>query len=144
VPPLNCTLGVEVKLQLNSREGAPAKIMVDEHELEISLAEVAQNAKSAGQRHLVELKAENGNSLSLALGGEETVLVFGRPEKDPPYYTSRGAEDTIDPLFVCHYLGKHYTEVPRRFVISLDQAVRAVKEFAATRELPLGVVWEET
>jgi hypothetical protein len=133
-----------MKLRLRWRESGSAKSLTSERELEISLDEVANNAKSVGQRHLVELQAENGNSLSIALGGEETVLIFGCPEKDPPYCTCRGAEDTLEPVFVCYSLGVHHTEVPRWFVIPLDQGMRAVKEFAATGELPRGLTWEET
>ena len=133
-----------VKLQLQWQDGAPAKTLASKAELDGALQELASNAKAAGQPILVGLEAENGNSLSIALGGVETVLIFGCPAADPPYRTRRGAEETLDPVFVCYSLGVHRTEVPRWFVIPLEQGMRGLSEFAVTGELPSEGTWVET
>lgn len=133
-----------VKIRFKWREDVPAKTLLNEQELDASFVEVARNARSAGQRHLVELQAENGNTLSIALGGEDTVLVFGCPENDPPYFTCRGVEGTLHPVLVCYSLGTHHTEVPRWFVIPLEQGMRGVKAFAATGERPSEGTWQES
>jgi hypothetical protein len=132
------------KLTLNWREGAPAKALTNYDELGDALDEVAGKAKSQDQLHLVELRASNGNCLSLVLGGNETVLIFGRPEADPPYWTSRGTCNSIDPVLTCYLLAVHHTEVPRRFVIPSGKGRNAVREFATTGERPNDIEWEET
>ena len=96
-------------------------------ELEGALQELASNAKAAGRPILVGLEAENGNSLSIALRGVETVLIFGRPNADPPYLTRRGVEETLDPVFDCYSLGVHHAEIPRSFVIPLEQGLRGLR-----------------
>ena len=86
-----------MKLQLQWQDGVPAKTLASEAELDGALQELASNAKAAGQPILVGLEAENGNSLSIALGGEETVrssaapmrtrrieLVVGRKKRSTP------------------------------------------------------------
>ena len=133
-----------VKLQLQWQEGVPDKTLASEAELEGALQELASNAKAAGRPILVGLEAENGNSLSIALGGVETVLIFGRPNADPPYLTRRGVEETLDPVFDCYSLGVHHAEIPRWFVIPLEQGMRGLREFAATGELPSEGTWVET
>jgi hypothetical protein len=133
-----------VKLSLKWREGAAAKTLANERDLQAAVEDVAGEAMAAGRLHLVEFQAENGNSLSIALGGAETVLIFGCPENDPPYRTLRGPEDTLEPILECHSLGVHRVDVPRRFVIPADQGVSGLKSFAATGEQPEGSGWEET
>jgi hypothetical protein len=133
-----------VKLQLQWQDGVPAKTLVNEAELDGALQELTSKAKVAGQLFLVGLEAENGNSLSIALGGVETVLIFGRPNTDPPYLTCRGADEALEPVLVCYSLGVHRAEVPRWFVIPLEQGMRGLNEFAATGELPGEGTWVES
>jgi hypothetical protein len=133
-----------MKLHLKWREVAATKTLATEQHLEEAVDEIARGARAMGHRHLVEFRAENGNTLSIALGGEETVVIFGCPHNDPPYYTLRGTDTTLDPLFDCHSFGQHVVELPRWFVIPIEEGKRAIRAFAASGERPQWGSWDET
>ena len=132
-----------VKLQIVAREKAKPASVATEDELDAALAMWTAAAQAAGRLHLVQLSTQAGTSLSVALGGTETVLIFGRRGRKPPYCHSRGTGKAIEPVLVCHAMGQHEMEIPRHLVIPTARGLAAVKEFAAAGKRPTSIQWEE-
>jgi hypothetical protein len=98
-------------------------------------------ADETGRPGLVSLAAANGNTLSLVVGGTDTVLLFDYAGADAPHFLSRGAGEAESPWFECFL---HFTErraLPRWAVIPRELAISAVEEFAASNELPQVIEW---
>lgn len=92
---------------------------------------------------MVILKADNGNELSLVVGGDETVLGFTGAHLDPPYYASKGKDEGDGALMVCFLFFEHHTEFPRPWVIPFPAGLCAVHEFYRTGRLPACIEWVE-
>jgi len=114
-------------------------------------AEVAEVIHMAGEEgrarrmlNVVFLEAASGNTLSLVVGGDDTVLSFTYGHLNPPYYASRGAEDGIDPVMTCYVGLIHHTEFPRKYVIPFEKGLIAAQEFAESGSLPQSIEWIET
>jgi len=132
-----------VRIEIEFREGADNAHVDNEAQLDASLTAIADAARSAGQMHLIGLGTEAGKSLSLVLGGDETVLIFGYPGRKPMYCHSLGTGQGLEPQLQCLHLGKIPMGIPRRLVIPMEQGLRAAREFAASGERPNSVEWEE-
>lgn len=52
----------------------------------------AKQASDQGILSIIFLNADNGNSLSMVVGSDETVLSFTDGHKGPPYYVSKGEQ----------------------------------------------------
>jgi len=78
---------------------------------------VIKQAKDQNLLSIIFLDADNGNSLSVVVGGEETVLGFTYGHKDPPYYASKGKQNIDEPIMTCFLLFQHHTEFSRKHVI---------------------------
>jgi len=65
------------------------------------------------------IEVDNGNTLLVVVGSEETVLIFNYGGPDPPYYASKGTSDDDDPILTCYITFQHHTEFPRKNVISI-------------------------
>lgn len=88
----------------------------------------------------VEL-AGNGDSLSIGLGAELSVLNYVRGDRNPPYYTSAGGSD--EDALISFKFGGEWSEYPFRNAVPILTARGAMKRFCELRELPRDVVWEE-
>jgi hypothetical protein len=108
--------------------------------------------------YLANVIRVNGDTLTIGLGtpllvdeaGELlpgsfeqplTVLSFVSQSGDPPYYVSR-ASTPASHNFVFFMCG-HWTEFAACNAIPEPLARRAVREFAASTEMPTSVEWEE-
>ena len=111
--------------------------------LDNTIANAAAEALSKRKINVIYLAADNGNEISMAVGGNETVLGFNYAHHDPPYFASKGTSETDEPVMTCYTLLEHHTEFPRRCVISLSEGVAAVHEFFATGDLPKCISWIE-
>jgi hypothetical protein len=108
-------------------------------ELDHRLAVLTEEAKK--RPFMAELIATNGNSLSMGLGREETVLSWVPANNDPPYYASKGnpnAEGTI----VFYYSGD-WSEFPRWSAVPVPAGWATMREFFQTGERPSTVEWQE-
>jgi hypothetical protein len=86
-------------------------------------------------------RVDNGDSLSIGLGANVTVLNYVRGDQNPPYYTSSGgtdADETISFLF-----GAEWSEYPLKFAVSISTGRAAIKRFCETGQLLESVVWVE-
>ena len=56
------------------------------------IASASEGARASGLLNIIFLEADNGNYMSLVVGGDETVLCFNYGHQDPPYYASQGKD----------------------------------------------------
>jgi hypothetical protein len=89
------------------------------------------------------IEAENGNVITMVVGGEETVLGFDHGHSKPPYYASKGKCQEENPKLVCLLNFSHYSEFSRKYAIPLEDGVGAVRQFLHSGELPTCIDWEE-
>ena len=113
------------------------------NQLTAALEAASDEARAKNMLSAVILEAENGNSITMVVGGEETVLGFEYGHLDPPYYASKGQSDEDEPLLTCFLTFEHHTEFQRRYVIAYADGVKAVAEFLDSGNLPTCINWEE-
>jgi hypothetical protein len=131
------------QMHITIQEREPARSIATAEELDAILENAAAEAREHGMLNLIFLEADNGNAISMVVGGDETVLGFNYSHMNPPYYTSRGSSNAIQPVLTCYGSFQHHTEFPRKCVISMKQGRAAVHEFLATGALPECIAWEE-
>ena len=113
-------------------------------DLRAAIEFAAAEAQAVDRLNIIFLEAENGNSLSLVVGSNETVLNFTYGHCDPPYMVSRGECDASDPPLTAFVALVHHTEYPRRWVIPFEEGMAALDQFVKTADLPNVVRWETT
>ncbi|RYE72330.1 MAG: hypothetical protein EOO81_03665 [Oxalobacteraceae bacterium] len=111
-------------------------------ELESILAAAAVEAAKVEKLNVVFLEASNGNTLNLAVGGQDTSLGFVHGHGDPPYFISKGDSDFDEPVLTCYIPSDHHTEYPRSSVVPSALGLAAALEFLITCELPLVIEWQ--
>jgi hypothetical protein len=94
--------------------------------------------------NIISLEAVSGNTLSLVVGGDDTVLSFIHGHQNPPYFASRGAEGVTHPIMTCYVGLVHHTEFPRKYVVPFEKGLIAAHEFAECESLPQSIDWIET
>ena len=103
----------------------------------------SEEARAEGLLNIIFIEAENGNYITLVVGGDETVLAFNYGHRDPPYYASRGENESEEPVMTAYLVLHHHTEFARKWVIPMKQGMLAVHEFCETGELPKCIEWTE-
>ena len=128
-------------LLVTMKEGSavPAR---SRQELTDLLASASRLAQDAGMLAIVTLESEFGATLSIVVGGEETVLGFDA-SLDPPYFVSKGASNDEQPVLECYLHFEHHTEFLRNEVIPFNLGEQAAHEFLETGVRPECVQWEE-
>ena len=90
---------------------------------------------------VVALAREDGSTLSIGLGSEESVANYVSGSFDPPYYVSRGDPDRAEPVkFV---FSGEMTEYPPWSAIPVEDAREAMRHFFTTGELLPRLDWAE-
>jgi hypothetical protein len=125
-------------------EGAEAVEVATAAELEHVLHLAAKEARRRGMLNVIYVEAANCNTLSVVVGGDETVLGFTYSHGNPPYFESRGPSLDDEPVLTGYVHLSHHTEFPRRCVIPMEIGVSAAKEFMDSGRLPTCVSWAET
>jgi len=115
----------------------------DTSQLEGVLNAASEEARTRKILGAVIIEAENGDSITMVVGGEETVLGFEHGHLDPPYYASKGPSDEDNPVMTCFLTFQHHTEFPRRYVIPFVEGVKAVNQFLVSGGLPTCINWVE-
>ena len=112
-------------------------------DLDSTIKEATERARSKDCPNIIFVEVGNGNSISIVVGTDETVLGFTYGHNDPPYYVSRGVADTDKPIFTAFVAMNHHTEFLRRNVIPSEAGLTAIREFVESSELPKCVEWDE-
>ena len=95
--------------------------------------------ESTPQPQLVTLVSPTGATLTFAVGGSASVVMF-QFSLAPPYFTSVGREGD-DGVVVFDYRGEG-TEIPIRHTVSPQEARRAMHLFLKTGQRPDNVEWK--
>ena len=89
-------------LKIQIREGEAPLTVKDVMHLDAALGQAAEEARKRGMLGAVLIEAENGNVLTMVVGGDETVLGFDDYDhQNLCCYASRGASDADEPLMTC-------------------------------------------
>jgi hypothetical protein len=129
-------------MKFQCQQSGPVPSVENEEHLSRLLNAAAKQA-AADRLTAVNLYAENGDALTIVLGGTQTVLSFTYGHGNPPYFASLGVADEIEPVLTCYLFNSHHSEFPRRNVIPIESGLAAAQEFFKTKELPRQVEWEE-
>lgn len=110
-------------------------------DLDLVLDQLQKGSTAAPILATVELPS-SGDSLSIGLGREESVLNFVSGSGDPPYWSSVGKYEEEDAV-IFNIMGE-FSEIPLRHLIPMDAARQVVRDFAQTGKLSDKVTWEES
>jgi hypothetical protein len=128
-----------VAITWGDSSGEAAVVSADE--LRGRLIELDQHASV--RPFIVDVTIDNGDTLSIALGREVSVLNFTSASKKPPYLTSEGRPPgPNDGVVRFEYFGS-MTEFPAWQAISSSDALEAVCSFVAAGTLPKNLHWSE-
>jgi hypothetical protein len=131
-----------INIQILPGDEAETPWLSVEREFEAALAAVTAQARAAARSQFITLSPKRGYGLSLAVGSEETVVVFGGKNREPMYCHSRGDTEAFEPMFVC-YQGDIEMSTPRRLIIPMELGLRAAREFLVAGKRPTCITWEE-
>jgi hypothetical protein len=122
-------------------DSASEAAVVSADELRGRLIELDQHA--VARPFIVDVTIDNGDTISIALGREVSVLNFTSASKKPPYLASEGRPPgSCDGVVRFEYFGS-MTEFPEWQAISSSDALEAVCSFAAAGILPDNILWSE-
>jgi hypothetical protein len=131
------------ELSIQVRDNEPPRIVKEAGQLRSLFTQVSGEAKNVDRSVIIDLSTENGDTLSVVVGGDETVLGFTYGTNQPPFYASRGLDTAIEPLLVAHQHFAQRVEFPRHAVIPWQDGVAAAEEFIGSGALPTCVRWQE-
>lgn len=119
-------------------EGAGAWVKSTE-ELDLLLNDLAE--AGIHKPLMVESISAKGDSLSIGVGSQESILSWIPAGGNPPYFASKGNPDAQGTV-VFFYRGS-WSEFPRWSAIPVATAREAMRQFLETGERPTNVNWEE-
>ena len=131
-----------MSLQVTIHNNRPQVTVDNASQLNDLLYAASSEARIRNLLGSVVIEADNGNTMSIVVGGEETVVSFDF-DKDGPYYVSRGASSEDEPIMTCYLGFQHHTEFARKNVIPFTDGLNAVTEFLGSRVLPKCIKWDE-
>ena len=121
----------------------PLVVAEDQEALRQLLQSAQSEAAKLHKLNVVILESPDGNSLSIVLGGTDSVLTFTRADNMPPYLISRGSTEDVEPLLTCYVGLEHHTEFPRWSVVPLRNAMQGAMEFLSTGLPPRCIEWKD-
>jgi hypothetical protein len=130
-----------IELSIQIRDTETPRAVKESGQLRSALTQVAKDA--AEKLAIIDLSAPNGDTLSIVVGGTETVLGFTYGTNQPPFFASRGLDTSIEPLLIAHQHFVQRVEFPRHAVIPWASGMSAAEEFLETGALPNCVKWQE-
>lgn len=90
---------------------------------------------------LVAVESSNGDTLTIGVGSELSVLSFVPGSGEPPYLSSVGDRQEQG-VKVFYYMGE-WTEIPKRKLIPYALARQAMRSFVDSGRLTDDIRWEE-
>jgi Immunity protein Imm1 len=130
-------------LRVTTREDRPPVTVEHGSQLDEVLLAASEEARTGKILGAVLIEADNGDAMTMVVGGDETVLSFDYGHQNSPYYASKGASNEDDPIMTCYLTFQHHTEIPRKYVIPFADGVKAVRQFLDSGGLPTCINWEE-
>jgi len=99
------------------------------------------HAEARSEPFMADVVLPSGESMSLGLGSDSTVLNWVSATGEPPYFGSEGDADATG-VVVFRYSGA-WSEFPSASAISAEDGRWAVREFLAVGHRPPTVTWIE-
>jgi Immunity protein Imm1 len=99
------------------------------------------HAESRTEPSVLELVLESGDTMSIGIGREITVLSSVASSMDPPYFASLG--DASANGFVSFMYGGHVTEFPMSQAIPMSVARAALRDFYVSGGLSDAIEWQQ-
>jgi Immunity protein Imm1 len=124
-------------------QSSPRRVTNSE-DLGLVIRQAGDEARARRLLNVIFIEVPERHVIGMVVGGEESALTFTYDHRDPPCLESVGPRPGVDPVLTCYVSYTHYTELPRRCVISYREALRAVDEFASSGKLPSSIQWTET
>jgi hypothetical protein len=124
-----------MKVKITFHENKPPVELQDVVSVNEVVSSASEEARAKGLLNIISVEADNGNYLTLVVGGDETVLGFNYGHQDPPYYASKGKDESDEPMMTAYVAFRHHTEFPREWVLPMQEGMLAVQEFCETGEL---------
>lgn len=101
------------------------------------------NQLAVARPFIVDITIDGGDTISVVLGREVSVLNFISASKKPPYLASEGRSPVLEGGVVRFGYFGSMTEFPEWQTIPTNDALEAVYNFVATGTLPGSVAWSE-
>jgi hypothetical protein len=83
---------------VTTHDGTAATTVSNANQLDTVLRAASEEARTRGILAAVVIQAENGSSMTMVVGGDETALTFDYGHHNPPYYASKGASKNDEPV----------------------------------------------
>lgn len=87
-------------------------------------------------------RVQDGDSLTIGVGREMSVLNFVSSDGDPPYFISRGDNNDDDQTVHFYFMGS-WSEFPLKNTVPLERARAAIRHFWKTGVRDPTIGWEE-
>ena len=130
-----------LRAKITWRSGEAGVVVTCEDELRQALADVERDA--ARQPLIAEVTLDGGDSLSIGLGREVSVLSYVAESGNPPYFSSQGASRVPDGKGLVFYYYGHWSEFPPSAAVPVEDAVQAVRYFCRHGGLSSQLRWVE-
>lgn len=129
-----------MRIVIHESESLEVRTVAD---IDRALASATAEACAKGLLNIIELEADNGNTMNIVVGGNQTVLGFRYGHGDLPNYASKGIATEDEPVITAFLSLSHHTEFPRKWVIPLKDGQSALEEFCQSGNLPTCIEWVE-
>lgn len=130
-----------MRAKIKWRAHEDGRLVTCDEEFRHAFAEVEQDA--ARRPLIAEVTLDAGDSLSIGLGREVSVLSHVGASGNPPYFSSQGHAQARDGEGVVFYYHGHWTEFPLSRAVPVEDAVEAVRYFCKHGELSPLLDWVE-
>lgn len=127
-------------LAIRLRAARKRFVAENESDMLAALATAEQAVDKAGNLAFLDFMAANGSTLSMVVGGAETALSFRYAGDLDPRFLSMGRA-TETGTFRCLRDLNENIDCARWTLISREDGLAALNEFAASNEIPQCVQW---
>ena len=128
------------KILLEHKEKEKPIEIANVAELDHLLDEIASN--TTPEHPIIVFVYAYGYQVSIGLGHTESFIHFESESGEPPYLITVGDEEA-EGVLAFFLFGNHHTEIPRRYLIPIEEARDIVKEWLQTGVRPMDQKWEE-
>jgi len=111
-----------------------------ESEMLAALSSAEQAVDQTGNLAFLDFMAANGSTLAMVVGGAETALSFRYAGDRDPRFLSMGKQ-TATGTFSCLRDANEKIDCARWTLISREEGLAALNEFATSNEIPQCIQW---
>ena len=127
-------------LAIRLRAARKRVVAESESDMLAALVNAEQTVDQSGNLAFLDFVAANGSTLSMVVGGAETALSFRYAGDRDPRFLSMG-DATATGTFPCMRDADEKIDCARWTLISREEGLAALNEFATSNEIPECVQW---